>query len=308
MSLPRVGILGLALLLLIAALPPVSGAPALRVEAPLGNTLADVHATLALAQATWYNDADGDNVFDDLEARFLASPLEPLSVVVTFRDGTDVGDAVLRAGIAAGPFEPTYVYPKLYGFAAPFRADQVEAVARLPEVRQIEWDTPGTPELDTATANFGVRAVQEQLSTTGDLDGNPDQFTKKDIVIAILDTGFDGKHVDLAGKFLAFVDSKDKTVKDPYDTGSHGTHVASIAGGKGVGQAKYRGVAPGAAFVGIQITGSAPYQGATSSKAGALFGVDWILQNQGVYNIRVSTISFGYGLTNDGTDALELAF
>ena len=75
MSLPRVGILGLALLLLIAALPPVSGAPALRVEAPLGNTLADVHATLALAQATWYNDADGDNVFDDLEARFLAAPL-----------------------------------------------------------------------------------------------------------------------------------------------------------------------------------------------------------------------------------------
>ncbi|MBI2077255.1 MAG: S8 family serine peptidase [Euryarchaeota archaeon] len=308
MSALRLGVVALGILLLFASVPAVGAVPEVRIEAPLGNSLVDVQTTLALPRATWYNDADGDKVFDDLERRFVGSPLASLSVIVTFRDGTDLDEALRAAQRVSGNFEPSFVYPKLFGVAATLRTDQVEAIARLADVRQVEWDTPGTPELDTATANFGVRAVQEQLATTGDLDGQPAQFSKKDVVVAILDTGFDGKHVDLAGKFLAFVDSKDKKVKDPYDTAAHGTHVASIVGGLGVGQAKYRGVAPGAGLVGIQITGSAPYGGATSSKAGALFGVDWILQNQATYNIRVSTISFGFGVTNDGTDALELAF
>lgn len=308
MSPSRLVILLATLGLLFSAVPPVSGTPDVRVLAPLGNDLSDIQETLGLPRATWYNDADGDRIFDDLEARFLLDAAQPLSVVVTFRDGTRFDAAIADARLAAGGFETTFVYPALFGFAAMLHLDQVARIAKLDAVRQIEWDTPGTHELDTATVNFGVRAVQEQMMVTGDLDGKPAQFSNQDVVVAILDTGFDGKHVDLAGKFLAFVDSKDKTVKDPYDTASHGTHVASIVGGLGNGQAKYRGVAPGAAFVGIQITGSAPYGGGTGSKAGALFGVDWILQNREAYNIRVSTISFGFGTTNDGTDALELAF
>ncbi|HEX9815721.1 MAG TPA: S8 family serine peptidase, partial [Candidatus Thermoplasmatota archaeon] len=196
---------------------------------------------------------------------------------------------------------PTFVYRHLLGFAATLTFTQVVTLAKLDEVRQVEWAQPGEAELNTATVSFGARAVQDGLQVTGDVDGILAQLSLADIGVAILDTGMDGQHVDLAGRFVVFVDAQDQKIKEPYDSGNHGTHVASIVGGLGAGDAKYRGVAPGAALIGIKIASPA------GSKEGALFGMDWIINHTSHYNIRVSTISFGFGATVDGTDALELA-
>lgn len=277
------------------------------VSAPLGANLAAIQTTMRLPAATSLNDQDGDKVFDSLEERFLAEPGRELSVIVTFRHDVAFDEAMRAAQAAAGPYEVRYAYPNLGGFNAPLTLGKATRVAALDEVRQVEWDQPGHAELDTATVGFGVRTVQDELNITGDGDGNARSFTGTDIGVAILDTGFHGDHVDLKGKFTLFLDAEDGQAKDPYDSGDHGTHVASIAGGLGKGDPAMTGVAPGASFVGFKIAGGQAYGGESGSKAGALWAYDKVLELQGEHNIRVTTISFGFGITVDGTDALELA-
>lgn len=280
-----------------------------RLAAPFGNGPADIRATMELPRATWLNDRDGDKVFDTLEERFATTGADRLSVIVTFRHGIDFDDAMAQARDAAGPMDVRFEYRNLGGFNAPLSLDQVHSVAGLDEVRQVEWDLPGHPDMDTAAVNLGVRAVQQHFGVTGDLDGDIANATRDDVVIAIFDTGFNDTHVDLAGRFLAFFDAKDHQRKAPYDGSTHGTHVAGIAAGTGAGDAKYTGVAPGAALVGFKITEAMDYGGLEGPRAnaGALWGYDTLLEIRDEYNIRVTTMSFSFGHTVDGTTSLELA-
>lgn len=296
------------LLLASAGLPPSTADAAVRVEAPLTSDLAAIEETMRLPAATWLNDRDGDKVFDSLEQRFSEVDGSALSIIVTFRHGVAFGDAMATAQAAAGGFDVRYEYPNLGGFNAVLGLDAVKRIATLDVVRQVEWDQPGKAELDTATESFGVRSVQNYLGINGDGDGLVANYTGQDVSIAILDTGFHGDHVDLKGKFRIFYDAANQTDQEPYDSGTHGTHVASIAGGLGRGNPEYTGVAPGAGFVGFKITDGKPYdEQPEGSKAGALWAYDKIIEVKDEFNIRVATISFGFGTTVDGTDALELA-
>lgn len=291
--------------LALTPLAPADARPAATVPppeallAPVGSDLAAIEQTMRLPAATWYNDRDGDKVFDSLTSRLAASPLAPQPVIVTFVHGVDPDAALDAVREAAGAIEVRHHFRHVGGLAADLTLPQAMAVAALPEVRQVEWSQPGEPELDTATLHTGVQAVRG-IGVDGSRDGLAD-ITGEDVVIAIMDTGFDGAHVDLQGKFLRFIDWADGGAeKAAYDTDYHGTHVASIAGGLGKGDAKFLGVAPGAAFVGFQITGG-------DTKANAIASIDWMLEHRNHTRIDVSTISFGFGVTTDGTDALELA-
>ncbi len=268
------------------------------VAAPIDDSLAAIQATLRLPAATHFNDADGDKVFDSLEAQYLLAGLTTLPTIVTFVHGADTTAALAAASRVAGGLEPRYVYHAYGGFAADLRLDQALAIAALPVVRQVEWSQPGALELDTATRNLNVDAVQA-IGVTGDRDGLP--TSGNDTLIAILDTGFDGKHVDLAGKFVRFIDWRDGGAeKEPYDSGNHGTHVASIAAGLGAADKRYVGVAPGAGIVGFLISSS-------DTKGAAIASIDYLLERRDELPVDVLTISFGFGFTVDGTDALELA-
>lgn len=68
-------------------------------------------------------------------------------------------------------------------------------------------------------------------------------FTGAGIRIAVIDTGIDATHLDLAGRIAASADHTGTGLSD--DVG-HGTHVAGIIAGTG---SVYRGVAPGAILV-----------------------------------------------------------
>jgi subtilisin family serine protease len=69
------------------------------------------------------------------------------------------------------------------------------------------------------------------------------------VTVAVLDTGIDGTHKDLAGK-VAAEQNFTGGAEDAKDHVGHGTHVAStIAGSGAASDGKYKGVAPGASLL-----------------------------------------------------------
>jgi serine protease AprX len=251
--------------------------------------------SLPVSGAASAYDRDGNRIFDDLDRVLAAAaPSAVNDVIVVF------GDADLQEGLAAaraslGPFEPTFTFPTLPGFAAKLRTPDVYRLARVSAVLQIEPDAAAVPELDTSKEYVGVNAVRAAWNLTGDLDGDPSTFTRDDVVIAIIDTGIDVGHVDLAGgKVLAWFDAATGSAT-PFDFHGHGTRMASIAAGRGLGDPERQGMAPGAALVGAR----------ADSKSQAAAAVEWILAQRQALNIRILTISMGFGTGADGSDSLS---
>ncbi|MFC8903274.1 S8 family serine peptidase, partial [Micromonospora sp. NPDC057140] len=73
-------------------------------------------------------------------------------------------------------------------------------------------------------------------------------LTGKGVTVAVLDTGVDPEHPDLAGRLAESRNFSE--APEPGDTIGHGTHVASTIAGSGAASGgKYRGVAPDATLV-----------------------------------------------------------
>lgn len=291
--------------LLLVALLPAPAAPAAPPE-PLAAPASDEPwaraLVAALPRATAVNDRDGNKLFDDLDAALLARPTERAAVIVSFVQGVDgeSGAARVRQVAPDAPVDRAFrIVPAMSGALSLAEALRVAA---LPEVRQVELDRPAQKELATSTFFMGADATVDELGVTGSLDGDEGNFTPRDVAIAILDTGFHAEHADLSGgKIMAFHDFGDGK-KEPFDEDGHGSHVAGIAAGLGLAKAEYRGVAPGSPIVGLRIVGTNA-QGAST----ALAGYEWIVENKDALGIRVTTMSFGFGVATDGTTALDRA-
>ncbi|MGI5146578.1 S8 family peptidase [Plantactinospora sp. CA-294935] len=73
-------------------------------------------------------------------------------------------------------------------------------------------------------------------------------YTGRGVTVAVLDSGVDARHPDLAGRVADSVNFTDAT--DDGDVTGHGTHVASTIAGSGAASGgRYRGVAPEATLV-----------------------------------------------------------
>jgi subtilisin family serine protease len=117
-------------------------------------------------------------------------------------------------------------------------------------------------------------------------------FTGKDVTVAILDTGVDETHPDLAG---AVVESKNFSDSDSTDDRlGHGTHVASTVTGDGV----YKGIAPDSKIVNGKVLGD--YGGGRESDI--IAGMEWAATKAKVINM-----SLGSSWPDEGTDPMSLA-
>ncbi|MCA1813202.1 MAG: S8 family serine peptidase, partial [Halobacteriales archaeon] len=113
-------------------------------------------------------------------------------------------------------------------------------------------------------------------------------FDGSGVTVAVLDSGIDASHPDVAGRVLAdvsYVNGGWQSIS--VDTDGHGSHVAGIIAGNGAASAGLvQGIAPGAGLVGMDFT-----RAFTTSTA--LQAMDWVLKNKDRYHIRVVQNSWG---------------
>ena len=240
----------------------------------------------AVRRAIPHGDRNGDRVDDAFERRLRAAAAgDRLAVVVT-----GLGAAAARH--AVGDFALRHRLPLVDGFSATMTAGQARALARRPGVRRVEAVTTVHTMDDGTSRDFGATAA---ATDRPGLDGSG-------VGICVIDTGIDPAHEQIQPRTVTFKDFIG-TRSTAYDDHGHGTHVASIAAGDGVGgtsAATFAGVAPAAGLWAAKVLSSS----GSGSNDGVAAGVQWCAAQSGV---RVLSMSLGDDAGGDGTDVVSLA-
>lgn len=209
-----------------------------------------------------------------------------------------------------------HTYTKaLKGFSAKFSPDKLEKVKSdsrvlfISEDREVTYQVKEegvgkaygrkprpTPTQPPQTIPTGISRIG--LNSTNEGAG---------IGVAVIDTGIDLTHPDLAGNIVANTTCVTGTVNGNDDNG-HGSHVAGTIAGinNSIGVI---GVAPQAKLVAVKVLNA---QG-SGTWSGVICGVDWVTANAGTYNIKVANMSLGGGGSSDNNcgnsngDAFHLA-
>ncbi|MER6984354.1 S8 family serine peptidase, partial [Streptomyces carpinensis] len=124
-------------------------------------------------------------------------------------------------------------------------------------------------------------------------------LTGKGVTVAVLDTGVDASHPDLAGRVSqakSFVDGEDTA-----DRNGHGTHVTSTVGGSGTASdGKEKGVAPDATLA----VGKVLDDQGSGSESQIIAGMEWAARD---VHARIVSMSLGSTEPSDGTDPMAQA-
>ncbi|WP_240657846.1 S8 family serine peptidase [Streptomyces populi] len=140
-------------------------------------------------------------------------------------------------------------------------------------------------------------SLKESVPLIGAPEAWKDGYTGKGVKVAVLDTGIDVNHPDLAGAIdgtTSFVPGEGVT-----DINGHGTHVAGTIVGSGAASAgDYKGVAPGAdLFVGKVLGGAEGY----GQDSWVMAGMQWAAES----GADVVNMSLGDSYPTDGSDPMS---
>ncbi|HVQ39642.1 MAG TPA: S8 family serine peptidase, partial [Pyrinomonadaceae bacterium] len=190
--------------------------------------------------------------------------------------------------------------------------EQIFAISKLPAVRSIYGNRTLTltsePEVRTVT---GVTRTWKDPEITSSNRGLP--VSGNNVTVAILDTGIDATHADLAGrvtKNIKLADTQSAGVGFNYPINSeslqntdnlygHGTFVAGVVSGNGsLSGGKFSGVAPGAKLVGLSA--------GDLSLLYVLEGFDYLLANGKDLGVRVVNCSFSANTVFDVNDPVNV--
>ena len=251
-------------------------------------------------------DRDGDRILDALEPRLqAASASEEMNVIVVLDSPASL-DRVRGFERAVGDFSTQRRFTVINGFSARMSKQQILALAGDPSVVHVEENSVVHALNDTAQSSFGVtKARVDAPGLDGNADGNVATYSGSDLVVAVIDTGIDAAHHDLdESKVIGFKDYVGGSLL-PYDDNGHGTHVSATAVGEGDARADrlYRGVAPGAALVGIKVLDS----NGDGFEDDVIAGIQYAIDNKALFGIEVINLSLGVPGCSAGTDAVSLA-
>ncbi len=203
---------------------------------------------------------------------------------------------VIQALAAPGDFQVTRRYQTVPGLVGVVTPQGLESLRRNPNVQAVALDMP-IQALDGESAAL-IRAdrVWNDLGLTG-----------AGINVAVVDTGVDRAHPDLADHIVAqhcfskgsCPPSGSDEGEDAQDENGHGTHVAGIITSRGV--ASPRGIAPDAGIVAVRVMD----RNASGWNSDMIAGIDWIVANQAQFNIKAINMSLGAGRYADVCDAQD---
>ncbi len=249
-------------------------------------------------------DADGNRLADDLDTRLGAAIDGEKIPVIVVLNAPPSRNFMTGLKQEAGAFETKAEWTEaLNGFAADLTPGQIAGLSHNKFIERIDLDRDVVAYMDTATTWTGVRQAWADFGVDGDRDGNPSSYSSADVVICVLDTGIYTGHVDLdGGKVIGWKDYVNSRTS-PYDDNGHGSHCAGIAAGTGEGNSSYKGVAPGAALVGVKVLNSA----GSGTTTAIINGINWMISNKSTYGIRIGSMSIGSAGSSDGTDSLSVA-
>ena len=190
---------------------------------------------------------------------------------------------------------------------------QIREISHLPAVRSIYGNRTlslaSEPEVRAVT---GVTRAWRDTEIIGNNSGLP--VTGKNVTVAVLDTGIDGTHGDLANrvtKNVKLFDTQGVGLGFNYPINSeglpttdlisgHGTFVAGVIAGNGSQSGgKYSGVAPGARLVGLSAGELSLFY--------VLAGFDYLLANGRDLGVRVVNCSFSANTLFDTNDPVNIA-
>jgi serine protease AprX len=190
---------------------------------------------------------------------------------------------------------------------------RITAISQLPGVRSIYSNRTFQWNLDSTARNLtGVERVRRSTDLTKANGGLP--VSGRGVTVAVLDTGVDGNHGDLAGRVvqnIKLADTQSLGVGFNYPVAApnlsntdqaygHGTFVSGVIAGNGQqSTGKYAGVAPGANILGLSA--------GDASLLFVLSGLDYLLVNGSSFNVRVVNCSFSANTLFDVNDPVNIA-
>jgi subtilisin family serine protease len=193
-----------------------------------------------------------------------------------------------------GSFQVKHHYGRIAGLAGWAQRSAIDALAARPDVALVYLD--GVVE----------RVLAQGVPLVGGATAHAEGYTGAGITVAVIDSGIDASHPDLADDIVAqqcFCDDNPspsrgccpnglQTQSGPgaaAETDGHGTSVAGIITSGGVVAAP--GIAPDAGIAAVRVFGTTG--GARFSDIDA--ALDWVLNNRAALGVRVVNMSLGDG-------------
>jgi subtilisin family serine protease len=298
------------------------------VTLPTGDTVRltstpDGNRTFAVDQAprpggalvTFRGSDEGDSFYvvpSDAEPYLASGAVDPalFDVATLVREGrADGADTPVIVGFSGG------TTPDLAGTTGALTLPSIDAVATRiePDSAATFWDSidvdgPAAARASRLSFQRGVAKVWLDRTVQVTLDRSVTQIGATaahaagldgtGTTVAVLDTGYDPDHPDLAGQVAAAENfTPSPSVVDHH---GHGTHVASTVAGTGAASGgQFRGVAPGASL----LVGKVLDDNGFGDSSWIIAGMEWAAQ-QGA---DVISMSLNDQFPTDGTDPMSQA-
>ncbi|MBI1877769.1 MAG: S8 family serine peptidase, partial [Chloroflexi bacterium] len=229
---------------------------------------------------------------NDVETALVGEP--SVRVIVVLQPGeidpaqiAQSQENVVRS-VAAEEFKLIHQYQTLPGLVGEVTPAGLETLRQQPEVAALALDLP-VEAVEAAPGAIFIHAdaVWQDFGLRG-----------AGINVAVLDTGVDTAHVDLAAKVIsqhcfsrnaACLPNNGAESDNAQDENGHGTHVAGIIASQG--QTSPQGIAADTGLVAVRVLG----QNGSGFTSDVLAGLDWVVANQAQLNVRVMNLSLGGG-------------